>query len=70
MVYVTRVIESKNPNYKVGSNIMGMYGWQLYSVVNPDNFTTILGNKELPLVLPDFDGLSASLSLGILGMPG
>lgn len=65
-----RVVESKHKGYKVGSNVVGQFGWQLYTVANPDNIISVFGTKETPYVLPDLHGLSTSLALGVLGMTG
>jgi len=67
---VARVVESKHADYKVGSNVVGSFGWQLYTVGKPEEFITVFGYKDKPYVLPDFGGLSPSLALGVLGMPG
>ncbi|XP_054274432.1 prostaglandin reductase 1-like isoform X1 [Macrosteles quadrilineatus] len=67
---VARVVESKHPEYKVGSIVVGQLGWQLFTVGNPEEITTVFGAKEKPMVLPDLGGLSPSLALGVLGMPG
>lgn len=68
--FVYRVVESKHKEYKVGANVVGQFGWQLYTVVNPDNIISVFGTKEKPYVLPDLGSLPVSLALGALGMPG
>lgn len=62
-----RIRESKNPNFPVGQYIFGSFGWRTHTVSNglsdPKNLMS-------QYVLPDFKGLSPSLGLGVLGMPG
>jgi NADPH-dependent curcumin reductase CurA len=56
------VVESKSPKYALGDKVVGIGGWQEYSVVN----------VELPGVLRKVDTTHVSLShyLGAVGMPG
>ncbi|KAG8282928.1 Prostaglandin reductase 1 [Homalodisca vitripennis] len=67
---IARVVESRHKSYKVGNIVVGDFGWQLFTVCDPDNITTLFGTKDKPLILPDFGGLPSSLALGVLGMPG
>ncbi|ODS66034.1 MAG: NADP-dependent oxidoreductase [Acidovorax sp. SCN 65-108] len=59
---VGEVAESKNPKYAVGDKVVGMGGWQEYSVVNADQ----------PGALRKVDTTHVPLShyLGAVGMPG
>ena len=59
---VGEVVESRNARYPVGTNVVGMGGWQEYSVVN----------AELPGALRSVDTTHVPLStyLGAVGMPG
>lgn len=65
-----RVLESKHPGYKVGSNVVGELGWRSRTVINPDDVVSPYGGKAKPLVLPDFGEIPLSTALGALGMPG
>ena len=59
---VGEIIESQSPKFKVGDKVVGMGGWQQYSVVN----------AEQPGALRKVDTTHVSLShyLGAVGMPG
>jgi len=59
---VGEVVESHNPRYPVGTQVVGMGGWQEYSVVKAD----------LPGALRTVDTRHVPLSayLGAVGMPG
>jgi hypothetical protein len=59
---VGEVVESRNPQYPVGTQVVGMGGWQEYSVVN----------ATLPGALRAVDTRHVPLSayLGAVGMPG
>jgi len=59
---VGEVAESKHPKYAVGDKVVGMGGWQEYSVVNADQ----------PGALRKVDTTHVPLShyLGAVGMPG
>jgi NADPH-dependent curcumin reductase CurA len=56
------VVESRSPKFKVGDKVVGMGGWQEYSVVAPDQ----------PGALRKVDTTHVPLShyLGAVGMPG
>jgi len=54
------VVASKHAQYAVGDKVMGMLGWQEYSVAEPSMVTRKVRETDLPL----------SLSLGILGLNG
>jgi NADPH-dependent curcumin reductase CurA len=59
---VGEVVESKNPRFSVGDKVVGMGGWQEYSVVDPTS----------PGALRKVDTTHVPLShyLGAVGMPG
>ncbi|XP_059475084.1 prostaglandin reductase 1-like [Neocloeon triangulifer] len=68
---VAKVLESKHQGYKPGDLVMGYFGWQSHSVHHGDEPCSLgLDSKIKPYVMPDFQGLSPSLGLGVLGMPG
>jgi NADPH-dependent curcumin reductase CurA len=56
---VARVVESKNPSYRVGDLIVSKHGWQDYAVSDGT------GLMKLPSDMKD-----TSRALGTLGMPG
>ncbi|XP_046959886.1 prostaglandin reductase 1-like [Vanessa cardui] len=63
------VEQSNDSNYPVGTRIVTHKGWCDYTVVNtakslPDNFL------EVTYKLPDLQGLSPSIGIGAVGMPG
>ena len=59
---VGEVVESRNPRYPVGTQVVGMGGWQEYSVVNADvpGALRAVDTRHVPL----------SAYLGAVGMPG
>ncbi|KAL1513654.1 hypothetical protein ABEB36_003039 [Hypothenemus hampei] len=65
---VALIRESKNPNFPEGKYCFGQFGWRSYTIANGvyDRSTAV----NMQYVLPDFKGLSPSLGLGVLGMPG
>jgi len=65
---VAKVIESKNSEYEVGTLVIGYFGWRNLTVVDPKVVPTAMRNYMFKL--PDIGGLSPSLGLGALGMPG
>ena len=54
------VIESRNPDFRVGEKLMGMFGWQDFAAADPKDVWLRVTNADLPL----------SLSLGVLGLNG
>ena len=54
------VIESMHGDYQIGDNVMGIFGWQDYALVNPPQVMRKVREPDLPL----------SLSLGVLGLNG
>ncbi|XP_052739305.1 prostaglandin reductase 1-like [Bicyclus anynana] len=61
------VEDSKDPRYPVGSRIVSHKGWCDYSIINAN-----VSNSSADIVykLPDLKGLSNSLGVGAVGMPG
>jgi len=57
---VGEVIESRNPSYPVGDQVMGIFGWQDYAAVRAESVMRKLREPDLPM----------SLSLGVLGLNG
>ena len=57
---VGEVIESRNPRYKVGDKVMGIFGWQVYAAVDEAQVMRKVLEHDLPL----------SASLGVLGLNG
>ncbi len=59
---VGEVVESKSPKFSVGDKVVGMGGWQQYSVVNADQLGALrkVDTTHVPL----------SHYLGAVGMPG
>ncbi|CAG9786034.1 unnamed protein product [Diatraea saccharalis] len=60
---VASVVESKNADYPVGSRIVSIRGWVDYTVIDPKT-------EQRFYKLPNLDGLSPSLGIGAVGMPG
>ncbi len=56
------VVESKNPKFHVGAKVVGMGGWQQYSVVD--------ANQSGALRKVDIAHVPLSACLGVVGMPG
>ena len=52
--------ESNHPDYQVGMNVTGLFGWQDYAVVHVSVIEQILANDDLPI----------STALGVLGING
>ncbi|KAK7872299.1 hypothetical protein R5R35_002756 [Gryllus longicercus] len=66
---VARVLESKSPEWKAGDRLVGNFGWRSHTVFNPSALAA--GDPASRVQkLPDLGGLSPSLGLGVLGMPG
>jgi len=59
---VGEVVESRHPKYKTGDSVVGMGGWQEYSVVN--------ANQPGALKVVDTTHVPLSHYLGAVGMPG
>lgn len=61
---VAQIVESKNPDAKVGDIVVGRFNWQDYRISSTP-ITTGWGVRKLQA-----DGLPISTALGIVGMPG
>ncbi|XP_046681275.1 prostaglandin reductase 1-like [Homalodisca vitripennis] len=66
---VAKIVESAHDKFPVGSLLFGDFGWQLYTVCNP-GVTHSCFDRRSPQLLSDLNHFPASLSLGVLGMPG
>jgi NADPH-dependent curcumin reductase len=55
-----KVVASRHPNYREGDAVMGMLGWQEYSISDGSTITRKVKESDMPL----------SLSLGVLGLNG
>lgn len=53
------VVESRNPAFATGQNVVGMLGWQLYGIDNGSNLR-VIDTTHIPM----------SAYLGVVGMPG
>ncbi|XP_063908014.1 prostaglandin reductase 1-like [Zophobas morio] len=64
---VAKVIESQNNDFPVGSSVVGEWGWRTHTIAKD-----VAGDFCLrkPRLLTGYDGLSRSLALSVLGMPG
>ncbi len=56
------VVESRHPNFAAGDTVVGMGGWQQYSVVD--------GNAKGALRKVDVSRIPLTAYLGVVGMPG
>jgi NADPH-dependent curcumin reductase len=56
---MAQVVESSNPQYPTGSLVMGLFGWQEYTVANR------AGDMMAPVPIPD--GTPLSIPLGSMG---
>jgi NADPH-dependent curcumin reductase CurA len=57
---VGEVVASRHADYTVGEQVMGIFGWQDYASVRPQQVMRKVRERDLPL----------SLSLGVLGLNG
>lgn len=62
---IAQVLESRHPDFPVGSYVFGQFGWRTYAICNPTGIET-----RKPYVLPDFGTLPRSLGIGTLGTVG
>ncbi|BET01008.1 prostaglandin reductase 1-like [Nesidiocoris tenuis] len=68
---VARVADSKNAAYKKGVHVLASCGWQSHVVGDPEKMKSSFDDsKDRLTILPDMGGVSPSLALGVLGMPG
>ncbi|KAJ0176533.1 hypothetical protein K1T71_007712 [Dendrolimus kikuchii] len=66
---IAKVIESKNPEYPVGTWVMGHFGWRTHTITKPEN-DKYCAQKPYLYILPDFGDLPLSLGLGVCGRVG
>ena len=68
---VGEVVESNNPNFKVGDRVMGMMGWQQYAISNGQGLNKIEAPVSDEQVLSVFalPGLTATQGLLKVGQP-
>ncbi|CAH2234799.1 prostaglandin reductase 1-like [Pararge aegeria] len=64
------VQETKNPKYPVGTKVVTHEGWCDYVIVKETQIEIGQFPKGLTYKLPDLQGLSPSLGVGAVGMPG
>ncbi|KAL2922054.1 2-alkenal reductase (NADP(+)-dependent) [Bienertia sinuspersici] len=57
---VSKVLDSRHPNFKVGDFVWGMTGWEEYSLISSPQLFFKIEHTDVPL----------SYYTGILGMPG
>jgi len=62
---VAKVTDSKNPDYPEGTHVLGLFGWRTHTIA--DEKPDVMGGTVTKI--PN-TGLSRSLALGVLGMPG
>jgi len=72
---VSEVVESRHPSFPPGSHVLAYTGWREFAVVNPEATYDTYGKgpTALPKISPAYPlppGLSRSLLLGTIGMPG
>ncbi|XP_059048576.1 prostaglandin reductase 1-like [Achroia grisella] len=60
------VQESKNPDFPIGTRVVTHKGWRNYTVIYPKEASP----EDTIYKLPDLRGLSNSLGVGAVGMPG
>ncbi|XP_063870812.1 prostaglandin reductase 1-like [Scylla paramamosain] len=64
---VAKVIESKNPEWPVGTHLVHYEGWRTHSLLTAQH---IKENQFTIKPMPEMGNLPLSLGIGILGMPG
>lgn len=62
-----RVIESKNPEWPVGTHLVHYEGWRTHTLLTAQH---IQENHLTIKPMPEMGNLPKSLGIGILGMPG
>ncbi|XP_021184250.3 prostaglandin reductase 1 [Helicoverpa armigera] len=61
------VEDSKDPRYPVGTRVVSHKGWCDYTIIDPNDKNPAAGQVYK---LPNLNGLSNSLGVGAVGMPG
>ncbi|XP_053607501.1 prostaglandin reductase 1-like [Plodia interpunctella] len=64
---VGKVEDSKNDDYPIGTKVVTHKGWKDYFITTPAVTTNM---TDIIYKLPDLQGLSESLGVGAVGMPG
>lgn len=67
---VTKIIESKDPEFPVGKRVRGYFGWRTHTIINPSKWKPSAFLEEKPKIFTEVENLPSSLGLGVLGMPG
>lgn len=57
---ISRVVDSRNENYPVGTIVRNFSGWRHKTIIRPENTRR----------MPDLGDLPLSTTLGVMGMPG
>ena len=70
LVQLYRVVQSRNDKYPVGSKYLCDFGWRTHTVTNPDKLPLAIFGQPAVARAANIQGLSESLLLGSLGMPG
>jgi len=60
-ICVGTVVESNNPSLRIGTPLYGIFGWQDYAIVRPN---------DLMAPLPDDPSIPLSIHLGLFGHIG
>ncbi|XP_052740173.1 prostaglandin reductase 1-like [Bicyclus anynana] len=64
------VQETKNPKFPVGTKVVTHKGWCDYVIVKETTPQVSQFRRELTYKLPDLQGMSPSIGVGAVGMPG
>ncbi|XP_026473340.1 prostaglandin reductase 1-like [Ctenocephalides felis] len=64
---VAKILVSRNPKFPVGRFVCGDFGWTTHTIMGQNKKE---GMMTEPYLLPELGGISPSLCLGALGMPG
>lgn len=68
VLFMNRVVESKNDKYSVGDVVVSNFGWVTHAI---SDGIQVWGDKKAPVLkLDPAIHKSPSTALGILGMPG
>jgi NADPH-dependent curcumin reductase len=62
---VGQIVASRHPDFAVGDNVMGSFGWQEHALLSPDNQVDGLSDIEKLAV-----GVDLRLALNVLGVTG
>ncbi|CAG9133420.1 unnamed protein product [Plutella xylostella] len=67
---VGQVQESRDREFPVGSRVVSHLGWRDYTILSKDKTSKYYDPRHPHYKLPDLKGLSPSLAVGAVGMPG